>query len=1029
MRALYILVGLVFIGCFVTEQADGKMIKSSPKAGDLNKFLTQDVRKISAADRQKANQLRIRTINSIDKLLKGKMSKNRKFELYLRLGELYHENHDFLREQEIDEFEAKFDTWQKKPKKKRGKEPKINHKKSLKSLYTGISILRKLVKEYPRYSRTDAALFTLAKSLSRINNDSSVIYFEKIISKYRKSKFLPETYLALAEHYFYKQKFNKARTYYESALKFKNSKIYTYAVYKLGWNYFNQSTGESSSKKAINRAIAAFKLVVKLSSDEEKGKRGGRFDLRQEAINDLIMVFAEDSRTEEALSYFESIDEKDSFYNTLERMGNIYVDNGENNKAIGVFNRLLDESPNRIGNPNIHLTLINLYDKKGVLGKVAENFETMARLYVESSDWIDENIEIDKNKVKKAAESTQKEIHRYSTLYHKKGMDNKSKKHLTSALKLYKLYLKNFPKAPEAYDLRYYMAEVQFYFKNYDIAADEYYTVSRMNGKYRKTAALSAVASMKNIIDSSKYGKLPPLGQVGSPIEVPENKIKYIKMLDSFVELLPKDKKGHTMRYSAAYTLFEYGHYKDANQRFENIIKLIPGTKQGRSSVKMMIGYHTEKKQWDELIAFCRKYLKDKTIASSNLNSFLKSTLRDSLFSQAVRFNKQRNYARSAQAFSAYQQEFPKAKNADDALYNATLNYYKDGNVEGAISKGKIFVTAYPKSKHIRKVVLDIAQSYEALADFKLAADFFEKFAVTYPRDSKAALALYNAATLLKGLEKNKKSIDLYKRFRRYYPKHKLSKEALSELASLYLKERDYNNAVSYFEKYAWQHPVNSETYLYGMAMAAEIQFNNGNAKGGRQRFKSLYDRLTAKSAKPAFDARRIVARAMFSDVDSEVTSYKKVRITSAKNVESRVKYKERLLRDITKKYQRIVDLGSGEYTVASLYRVGEMNEIFSEDLLSAPAPRGANQHAVDQYRSAMERVALPLQEEAEKYFTLAYTRSKEVQTFTNWTRLARSKMTQIDEKNYPKVNEQNVEAGYLSHRMQWQEQVAKLGN
>ena len=83
----------------------------------------------------------------------------------------------------------------------------------------------------------------------------------------------------------------------------------------------------------------------------------------------------------------------------------------------------------------------------------------------------------------------------------------------------------------------------------------------------------------------------------------------------------------------------------------------------------------------------------------------------------------------------------------------------------------------------------------------------------------------------------------------------------------------------------------------------------------------------------------------------------------------------------------------------------------------------------IDQFRSAMEKVAFPLREEADSYFELAYNRSKEVQTFTNWTRLARSKMTEINQDKYPLVNERNAQAKYLSHRLLWQKEVATLGN
>src|SRR5436190_21693836 len=63
---------------------------------------------ISPEDRRKANQLRLQTIASIKSLLKQKNVKgSRRFELLLRLGELYSELHDYIRDEENADYEAR----------------------------------------------------------------------------------------------------------------------------------------------------------------------------------------------------------------------------------------------------------------------------------------------------------------------------------------------------------------------------------------------------------------------------------------------------------------------------------------------------------------------------------------------------------------------------------------------------------------------------------------------------------------------------------------------------------------------------------------------------------------------------------------------------------------------------------------------------------------------------------------------------------------------------------------------------------
>lgn len=1003
----------------------GKSKLKGPNAENLNEYLTNtNARQSSLNDLKKADDLRLQTIKSIKIMINSKLRDEQKFELYLRLGELYAERHDYMRELEIRAYESRHDQWLAN---KKGREPKLSHKGSKSILYKAVDSFRSLVRNYPRHPRSDAAMFSLAKTLHRLENDNSIFFFKKLVRTYKRSQFLPESYLALGEHYFYKQDFKQAEKYYQSALKFKGSRVYTYSVYKLGWTYFNRSTAEGvRSRKSVDKAIAAFKLVVKLS-ERDAGKKNS-FNLKAEAINDLIMVFAEYQRTDQALSYFERIGENDAFYDMLERMGNLYVENGENAKAVLIFNRLLKEAPTRKRNPEIYLTLAAIHDSQNRLPLVVHTFDRMNTLYGKDSMWTRVNSN-DPDRLRSAKEKTQKNIHRYSTKYHKAGMKRNKNEFLRAALNLYNIYLKNYPNSDKAYELRYYLADIHFYFKNFDRSADEYFTVSKSEGKYRKKAAKAAVASMSNIIEGKKYRKLPPLGQVEQPIVLPKEKAKYVRMLDNFHRLLPKDRDGHPMRYSAAYTLFEYGHYSDSLKRLESIVSDIPKTKQGRASVKVILGYYTEKKQWDQLISVCRNFLTNKNIANSKLKIRLERTLRNSLFGQAVRLSKLKKYGESATAFIAYQKEFSRAKDADDALYNATLNYFNDGNVEEAITKGKFLIKKYPRSKHVETVTLDIAQSHESLADFENAAQYYENYSKAYPNSKKSRITLYNAATLYKGLKEYDKSIALYKRFKKFYPKSDMARDALFEIAQLYEKKKDYNSAVRFYQQHAWKFDVSSEEYLYSLALSADLQYRKGNSKAARKQFDRLYKKLVKKSSVPAFDARRIVARAMFADINSSFEKFQQIKFARASRIEKDVRYKQGRLKSIVRRYQRIIDLGSGEFTVASLYRVAEMNENFADGLLAATPPKGATQLQVDQFKSSMEKVAFPLKEEADSYFEMAYKRSKEVQTFTNWTRLARAKMTEIDAERYPLVNERNANAKYLSHRILWQEEVADLGN
>lgn len=1009
----------------------GKLTKETvPRKSDHAEYFAESRKGVPPERLREADQLRVQTIQSIQKLIdQPNMNENRKFELYLRLGELHSERSEYLRDIEMKDFDTRFNQWVKDGKK--GKDPTLNTKNSEAELLKSADAFRRLVREYPKHPRTDAALYALAKTLLLLENDNAELYFTQLVRTYPNSPLLPDTYLALGEFYFYKHDMEKAKDNYKSAMNFKESRVYPFAIYKLGWAYYNsKSSSEKDTVENVDKAIAAFKLAIKISEKDKENP--GNFNLRQEGINDLIMVFAETERIDEAMDYFSRLGEKEAFYDMLERLGNIYEENGENAKSIDVFGRLLTESPTRPRNPEIHAKLAKLYDTSLDIGNVVNTMKKMQTIYAApGSPWITANAQ-NKDLLTEATEKTRKNIHRYATLYHQQGQKQKKKPVLEASAELYRLYLATFPKSDEAYELRFYLADIYFYFEKFENAADEYYKVSQerpKDGKYLKQSALNAVVSIRKIDETSQYEKLPPLGQVSQAVPLPRVKQKLVTMIDNYVALLPAEKEGFPMRYTAAMTFFEYGHYPDALKRFESIGMDLPETEQGKSAIKMILGFYSERKDWENLVTYSRKYHDNPKIAATPIKEHIVKMMKTGVFQLALQQNKDGKFLEAAKTFESYQKQFPEDESADRALYNASLNYYKVAKVEEALAAGNLLLKQYPKSKLANDVTLDMAQTNEALADFSNAARLYKAYGLGFPKEEKARLALYNAATLYKGLKEYKESIELFKKFIQMYPKDTMARGAQLEVAEMNETVKNNPEALQYYGLYATQWPEKSEQALVARARIAKIHLQTGNQKDGQKEIRRLTKDLTGKDAPTALEARRIAASALLEDLNPETKAFMDIKISDAAKIENEVKSKQDRLVGLVKRYQEIIDLGSGEHTVASLFRLGEAHENFAKILFDAPPPSGANQAQIDQYRSSIEKAAFPLREEGNKFFETAYKRSQEVQTFTEWTRKAYEKMVELQPDKFPTVNEKTTSPTYMSHAMIWDNSVSEMAD
>lgn len=1030
--------GLLFAYLGVAAPSYARPTRSAPKSEkhaaptqeDANAYFASPTPELAAENIRRADELRVKTINSINELLKTDLKTDKKFELYLRLGELYGERHDYIRSAEINDYDKQYDTWLKEGKK--GKEPKVSYARSKKELMRSADAFRLLVNQFPNHRRTDAALYSLAKTLGRLDNDNSIMYFKQLIKNHPNSPLIPDAHLAMGEFYFDRHQIAEAMTSYKEAMKYKNSRVYPYAVYKLGWAYYNaKAKNKEDSRTNMDKSLAAFKLVVQLSP--KKGENDPhRVNLRKEAINDMVLVWAEIEDVDGAWAYFKKIGEDEAFYDLLEKLGRTYDENGQNAKAMAIYSRLLKEAPRRENNPDIHLKLVDLHERSGMSEAVVNDFSQMTELYVGNSAWTTAHAQ-NKEVLADARAKTERNLHRMAALFHQKGMKNKQDGMLQAAAKMYRLYLATYPTSPTSYELRYYLADILMHFKKWDEASEEYTKVVNekpKDGKYLKDAALNAVVCINSLDAEQKYPKLPPAGQVQTPMQLPPVKQKLVKVMDSYVAHLPQEKDGHAMRFTAAETFFNYGQYPEAMTRFEKISMDIPNTKQGKSAIKVVLGYYVERKDWATLIPKCRSYLGNKAIAEAGMKPYVLDTLKMASYEQALAFEKAGQNVKAAEAFLAFQKEFPADKNADRAVYNASVNYYKVADVENALTAGKLLLKEYPKSTAVPNVMQDIAQTYESLADFENAASYYEKFAKAYPNEKNAAQALFNSALLYKGLNNYDQSIALFKRFAKQYPKHDSVDEALFEVASLNERKKDYSEAVRSFDHYlVISKGKNSDRDAFAQAKMVEMNLSHGDKKAGARDLEKVKRLLKSKNAPQAFEARRIIAGVMYRQIEPKYAEFKSMSISSAKTIEKEVGNKQAKLVRLAKDYEEIIDIGSGEYIVASLYRLGEMHEDFANHLFKAPVPQGASALEVEKFKSSLEKVAFPLKEESVKFFEAAYKRSGEVQTFTDWTKKAYKKMSEISPQKYPDVIEKNLTASYLSHDMKWEKSIADITN
>lgn len=1033
-----ILAGLI-VGSELTSTAfagsTGRAIRNegekiaAPTKEDSADYFAAERKNISPEAKKEADALRVKTIEQIKNLLAAKTGKN-EFELMLRLSELYVERADFVRDQELEYYVFEYDKWKDANVKTRGKAPQVSYKASEAQLQLAVSGFRKLVTKYPKHVRTDAALFSLAKTLGRLDDENAILYYKQLIAQHPASPLIPDAWLALGEFYFDKHNIAEATNAYQQVMNFKEHRAYPFAVYKLGWcHYNNQGTTEQKTADALKKSVAAFKLVVKLA-DKNKGNN---FNLRDEAIRDLVMVFAETEDTEAAWSYFKTIGEEAKFYAMLERLGNTYADAGKNDKAIEVYNRLVKESPTKSNNPRIYQKLAGIYEQTNRIDDVVATIKTMHSLYaVKTSTWIAANSKPEV--IKDASDITERTTHRYGTLFHSRGQKTKNKALEANAAQIYEFYLGSFASAPAAYDVRYYLADIQMAQGKYEASSTNFMMVAKQkkDGEHLKEAALMSVNAIAKLNEESKFPTLPPAGQVPKPLEIPHARKLYADTIDQYAALLPDEKNTKSMRYTAAQIYFDYGSYDEAIKRFDSLAMGAPTTKQGQTAPRVVLGFYNEKTDWTNVIAFGKKYQANKALmADAGVKKFVTDALRNGLFNSALATEKAKDYEKSAIAFLEFRKMFPADKDADRAVYNASLNFFKAGKVENALAQQKALLADYQKSELAPDVTASLGETYEALAQFGNAADTYRKFAQSWPNDKRAPHALYNAAVLYRGVKNLTLAATCFSDVYKKYPSQSVANDALFESARIRESSGDITTAINEYRGFA-NVPANKgkDDGIFAEAKAIELQLRlNPKNETAHRDLVRLSNQLKVKGSAAAFEGRRVVSQMLFNHQEMNEKAFVSMPINNGAQIEKQVKDKQAKLEQVGSAYEEILAIGNAEFSVAALYRLGEMHENFSQGLFNAPAPVSYSQAQINSFKSQLEKIAFPLKTEAYRFFEAAYKRSQEVEAFTPWTTKTYQKMVELAPDKHKEVDEQSASPGYLSYKVSLTKATANLAD
>ena len=891
--------------------------------------------------------------------------------------------------QEMRSYDKKWEAWDHAGRK--GAEPKLDDSKSKDSWKTLATDAQTLLEEFPRAEHADNTLFNMGLAYNFLKQEKEAArVFSQLISKYPNSQKAGDAYFALGDFYFDKTDFRNATNNYKNALRFKQAKSYSWSLFKLAWCFYNLGQYPTS--------VAYWKQTV--SEADRGGKKG--LALKEEALRDMVYGFAELRQVEPAIAYYKANGGQKYIAKFLILLSQTLSDQGQFDDAIKVLKRFQQEAPLDPETPNSQKEIVSLNFELGRLGVVWAELARMPKLFGPGSRWAEANKEA-KEAYLAAQQMIKDQIIYYAKLAHKNAQKDDNKATYAQALKGYDLFLKSYPKAKEVAEVKWLMADIQYFNKNFRESGKLYLEIASMkkdqaaifDPKSGKAKSIHKDAA-RYMLDSYATDFNPELTVLikkkpdftKPALVVSEKARNFIKACGTYGKLYPEEKKDiKTCDLGITEIYYRSQDKKMAMKYLWLLAKKYPGTKEGDTAVEQLIPlYGSDKKALAKAVEELRKipaYQKGK----------IGDKLKDLEFGTQVEVAQaEKNRCKRAQKYEELFKKNSKSKDSVALINNAAVDYIACGKIPEGIKAYQIVLSSFPTSEPAKAALLEVAKLNENRLELEGAARYFLEFAKKYPKEKEALGALAHACELQAAVSAAS-AVTTCLSFAK--ADENGGKIIFNRMIRTAFSGGDEGRVSSLVRLYDTSFKLSAEERIIAYSML----YNNGkgaNASGAAQQIIQTFQK---SGGSVAGEALRTVGQLSFRQVAGEIKKLEAIQLKggTVEALGASIQQKVGMMQRVSSAYEQVLATKDAYWGVAALYNMGYARELLYRDLSDPPEIKGAPHGDVVKQLAGDAAAA---KQEAAKFYGQALQAVEKFLVYNEWAAKALSGAARISGKN-----------------------------
>lgn len=820
-----------------------------------------------------------------------------------------------------------------------------------------VGLFRKLLEAYPDYRRNDSVLYQLARAYEIAGKtDDALRALNELVDKYPNTRLIDEVQFRRGEMLFLRKNYVDAEVAYQGVVSYGDaSRFFEQSLYKLGWSQFKLARHDASLLPffdLLDRKIAG----IDLQDGDARLQALGRAEreLVEDTFRVLSISFSYMDGAATIGEFLTSRGQPKYSHVIFRNLGDLYLEKERFVDAAEAYEAFVKQHPWHAKSPLLQVQVTEAYKRGGFPTLVLEaKKDFVGRYGMDSEFWLRNPRE--QNAI--VAGHLKGNLNDLAQYYHAEAQGKGRIGDYQAAAHWYRKYLDYFPGEADSANTNFLLAEILFESEDFQEATAQYeYTAYEY-----PLHAHSAEAAYAAILSYRKH----QAGLAGAAKS--DWHQRYLGSGLRFAETYPEHPETGAVLTTVAEDLFGQNRFARAIGVGQLVVAKLPPVAEPLARTAWTVIAHSQ---------FDLQNFAEAELAYYKLRSFTPANALQA-----------RQDIKDRIASSIYKQ----GEIARD-----------DGDLQSAVTHFRRLGEAVPDSGIRSTAEYDAAAALITMGSWSLASAVLEDFRRNYP-DSEFAddVTRKLAVTYLESGRNAEAAGEFVRIANTEGSSDEVRREALWKAAELYRDSGKLPQEKAVLVDLVARYPSPLAESIEARFRLLGIADINGNSQERTRILKELVKVDATAGVQRSDRTRYLAAKASLELAEPVRRSFVAMKITQP--LAASMNLKKSLMEQVLKVYGDAAEYGVAEVTTAATFRLGEVYQQFSKDLMASERPASLDEAALEQYDLLLEEQTFPFEEKAIELYQVNADRTADG-VYDEWVRKSFESLAGLVPARYAKT-------------------------